>query len=122
MPVLLGIGATMLSNCFYLSTSYIIKNKNVAAGEITVFSAFLRILIFGTWATKVKCEQTNEESQQQNGYTRKAWLCLLTGNLAIAVTILLSYLCVTMMPLSDFIVFAFTSPVFTLAITMVYNR
>ena len=120
IPILLGVGSTMLSNCFYLSTSYIVKNRNVVAGGITVFSAFLRILIFGSWATKVKCQRMKE--QQPTWHSRGAWLSLITSNLAIAVTMLLSYICVTLLPLSDFIVFEFTSPVFTLLFAMAFKR
>merc|ERR1711962_1704127 len=122
MPNLLGIGLTMVCNGFYLSTSYFVKNRNVVAGEITVFSAFVRILIFGSWAAKVRFERTWDQRQPQPRYTAGAWLSLIISNLAIAVTILLSYLCVTLLPLSDFIVFAFTAPVFTLAFTMAINR
>ena len=120
--ILLGIGATMLSNSFYLSSSYIIKDKNVVPGEITVFSAVVRMLIFGSWAAKVKCQQIGTQNQDQTGYSKRSWLFLIMGNLAIAVTILLSYISVQMMPLSDFIVFAFISPVFTLIFAMVKNR
>ena len=120
--ILLGIGATMLSNSFYLSSSYIIKDKNVVPGEITVFSAVVRMLIFGSWAAKVKCQQIGDQNQDQTGYSKRSWLFLIMGNLAIAVTILLSYISVQMMPLSDFIVFAFISPVFTLIFAMVKNR
>ena len=120
-PVLLGISSTMMSNCFYLATSYLIKNKNIHPGEITVFSAFIRIVIFGSWASKVKYQQMVHEGQQQE-YSRNAWLCLVIGNLLIATTILFGYICLTLMPLSDYIVFAFTSPVSTLMFAMVKDR
>ena len=93
------------------------------AGEITVFSALLRILVFGIWSAKIKCNQVfNKEPGSDNEYDAKSWLSLIMSNLAIAVTILLSYVAVTLMPLSDFIVFGFTSPVFTLLFVMASNR
>ena len=121
LRILLGILSTMVSNGFYLSTSYIVKNKNVAAGEIILFSSAIYILVFGIWSAKVKCSQMFNEEQGGNNNS-KAWLSLIISNLAIAVTILLSYVAVTLMPLSDFIVFEFTCPVFTLILVMVCNR
>lgn len=128
LSIILGICSTMLSNCFYLSTSYIVKNQNVVAGEITVFSAILRIFVFGIWSAKVKCTKVFNKDQHGSGnnedseYGATAWLSLIISNMAIAVTILLSYVAVTLMPLSDFIVFGFTSPVFTLLFVMACNR
>ena len=61
LRILVGMGLTMVSNCCYLSSSYIVKEENVVPGEITVFSGLVRILIFGPGsliATKcnfVKC-------------------------------------------------------------------
>ena len=60
--------------------------------------------------------------EQGSNYDSKAWLSLIVSNLAIAVTILMSYVAVTLLPLSDFIVFEFTCPVFTLLLVMVNNR
>ena len=117
--IVLGIAATMLSNCFYLSTSYIVKNQSVSPGEVTVFSALLRCVIFGLWSAKVFC-QTHLNSSAS--YGSSAWISLVVSNFAVAVTILLSYVAVNMLPLSDFIVFGFTAPVFTLMIVMIYNR
>lgn len=127
LSIILGICSTMLSNCFYLSTSYIVKNHNVVAGEITVFSAILRIFVFGIWSAKVKCTKVFNKDQRSGNnedseYGATAWLSLIISNMAIAVTILLSYVAVTLMPLSDFIVFGFTSPVFTLLFVMACNR
>ena len=120
--ILLGIGATLLCNCFYLSSSYLIKHKNVVPGEITVFSALLRFVIFGSWAAKIKCQQMSDTNQEQPRYSKRSWLFLIISNMAIAVAILLSYISVQLLPLSDFIVFAFISPVFTLIYTMLHNR
>ena len=114
----LGIAATMLSNSFYLSTSYVVKNQNVTAGEVTVFSALLRCFIFGVWSAKVFCQSYTNST----GYGTTAWLGLVSSNIATAITILLSYVAVTMLPLSDFITFGFTAPVFTLMIVMIFNR
>ena len=123
LTLILAICSTMVSNGFYLSTSYIVKNKKVAAGEITIFSALLRILIFGIWSAKIKCTQIfSNEPSGGNGYDVKSWISLIASNLSIAITILLCYIAVTLMPLSDFIVFGFTSPVFTLMFSMACNR
>ena len=97
----------MVSNGFYLSTSYIVKNKKIAAGEITMFSALLRILIFGIWSAKIKCTQIFTNEPGGNGHDVKSWISLIASNLSIAVTILLCYIAVTLMPLSDFIVFGY---------------
>ena len=121
LRIFLGILSTMVSNGFYLSTSYIVKNKNDAAGEIILFSSAFYILVFGIWSAKVKFSQMFNEEQGSN-YDSKAWLSLIISNLAIAVTILMSYVAVTLLPLSDFIVFEFTCPVFTLLLVMVNNR
>ena len=115
--IVLGIAATMLSNGFYLSTSYMIKNQSVSPGEVTVFSALLRCVIFGLWSAKVFCQNYPGTS-----HGLSAWISLAVSNFAVAVTILLSYVAVNMLPLSDFIVFGFTAPVFTLMIVMIYNR
>ena len=123
MRIILGVAATMLSNCFYLSTSYIVRNKDVSPGEVTVFSALLRCFIFGAWSAKVFCQSHfNRSIQQRPSFGSTAWLSLASSNIAIAATILLSYVAVCMLPLSDFIVFAFTAPVFTLLIVMILDR
>ena len=113
---LLGVGAAMLSNTFYLTTSYVVKNWDVSAGEVTVFSACLRIAIFGLWSAQVKFASANQS------YGRVEWFCLISSNAAISVSILLSYIAVTMLPLSDFIVFCFTAPVFTVLLVMLADR
>ena len=128
LTIILAICSAMVSNCFYLATSYTIKNQKVEPGEITVFSAVIRIFLFGIWSAKIKLQQifnkdpTNTNSDIDDTYNAKAWLSLIVSNFSIAVTILLCYIAVSLMPLSDFVVFGFTTPVFTLLFVIACNR
>ena len=128
LTIILAICSAMVSNCFYLATSYTIKNQKVEPGEITVFSAVIRIFLFGIWSAKIKLQQmfnkdpTNTNSDIDDTHDAKAWLSLIVSNFSIAVTILLCYIAVSLMPLSDFVVFGFTTPVFTLLFVIACNR
>ena len=112
----MAIGLTMVCNVFYLASSYIVKNKSVPPGEVTVFSGSARILIFGSWSLIDFLKKRRQQKKQvdEGEYTRREWLYLIAGNFVMAVMIISCYASVRLMPFSDFVTFAFTSAIFTL--------
>ena len=97
------------------------KDQKLAPGELTVYSGAIRVIIFGLWSAKVKAQEAYT-AHNQEGYGVRSWLSLVSSNVMIAVTILLSYLAVGMIPVSDFIVFSFTAPVFSVLFDIILNR
>jgi len=128
---LLGAGLTMAANGLHLISMYLVNTHPESPGDTFLFRAFLQILLFGVWSLvhvflgkgclnqRAVADEAAAAAEGGNRVVRVArgwrlWALVLVTNVLIAVTILLSYIGLKMMPLSDFIVFAFTSPIFTL--------
>ena len=52
----------------------------------------------------------------------KCWLSAVVCNIAMAVTLLLQFVSVKMLPLSDFVTFQFTAPVFAMFASVCLKR
>jgi len=118
---LLGAGLTMMANGLHLFSMYLVNTHPTTPGDIFLFRALLQILCFGLWSLVHSCvlgkgclnAPTNDpDARVATGW--RLWALVIVCNIGIAVTILLVYIGLKMLPLSDFIVFAFTSPIFTL--------
>ena len=108
---LLGCGSVILSNTCLLTVSYLAKHQPVSPGEILTTRSLLQIVVFGVWfmGKGIKVGQTPLQ------YTWKTWAIVAAANILMTSMQILCFLAVKMLPLSDFIVLCFTSPVFTLA-------
>ena len=116
---LLGCGVVLLSNSCLLSTSYLAKYKPVSSGEIMAMGSLLQVIVFGVWGT---FQGIRVQKSPPLKHTRSTWVVVGLTNLLLAAMNIICYIAVKMLPLSDFIVLVFTSPVFTLAASFVILR
>ena len=72
--------------------------------------SFLQVVIFGVWSMF----QGVTVGQKPLKYTWQTWAVLAMANIILTSMQLACFVAIKMVPLSDFIVLCFTSPVFTL--------
>ena len=108
--ILLGSGSVIISNSCYLAVSYIAKHEPVSPGEIMATRSVLQVIIFGTIFMLRGIKMGNEPLK----FTWKIWVAMALANLLLTFMQIMSFVTVKMLPLSDFIVLVFTSPVFTI--------
>jgi len=145
--IFLGVGATLLSNSFLLLSSYLVKTHPISPNQIMTTSGIIQFLVFGIWSlfnmlrqkmkrrkrNQIVADGNDEEQRLLNNNeesTRDApssfsgclWVQVFICHLFTAVSCLLCYIAVKMLPLSDYIVFVFTAPVFTLFYTICIMR
>ena len=115
--VLIAIIATVICNCVHLSSSFLSHSTTtLSAGEALLVRAIVQIFVFAIWSGI---------HHQQNGWTKIkhiSWFWAASASLILALITLMCYLGVKMMPVSDFIVVGFTSPVFTLILSAIILR
>jgi len=103
-----GVGAVMVANCCFLGNSFIVGRNPMTAGEVMVTRSLLQILVFGTFSMHKR------KKDGPPGFAWSQWLMVAAANLAFAVCQMGAYTACQMLPLSDFVVLAFTSPGFAL--------
>ena len=108
--VLLGSGSVIVSNSCYLAVSYIAKHEPVSPGEIMATRSVLQVIIFGTIFMLRGIKMGNEPLK----FTWKIWVAMALANLLLTAMQIMCFVTVKMLPLSDFIVLVFMSPVFTI--------
>ena len=115
---LMGCGAVILSNSCLLAVSYLAKHQPVSPGEIMAMRSVLQVIVFGVWSMF----QGIRVGQEPLKYKPVTWIVVALANIVLTSMQILCFLAVKMLPLSDFIVFCFTSPVFTLAASFIILR
>ena len=111
--MLLGIGVTLLANVFFLASSYMVKVWAIGAGEVMVYRSLVQMVVFAVWSVIRSLGDSDERQQQERSWL--LWPMVILCNTGLAFVLLLVFVAVKMLPLSDFMVFTFSSPVFTLA-------
>ena len=133
---IIGVFLAILCNCMYLTSSIIVKEYNLLAAEICFIRGILQMSIFviiylilKLYKKYFKLEK-HSENKEENGmlhkYDRRLdWkLCVtvcLCG-LSFGIMTLLAYIGIKLLPLSDFVVFGRTAPVFTLILSALILR
>jgi len=109
----LGCAAVMVSNSCLLANSYIAKHQTVAPGQILTTRSVPQMVLFGLWAVYQRFKAAKGESTEPK-LTVVVWLMVLLANSLLSITQIICFTAVKMIPLSDFVVLCFTSPVFAL--------
>ena len=109
----LAVLATLLANCVQLTSSYIVHGYPITAGEVLLARSIIQIVVFGLSAGINKLKNNTSILIQQN--KAKVACFVVAANLGLALSTLGCFLCLKLIPISDFIVLCFTSPIFTLA-------
>ena len=137
--IILGIFLAILCNCIYLTTNILVKQYKLLAAEICFIRGLLQIsAFFIVYITVDFCRkylQTNMDIDQETnnvvGHSGRRNLINLDWKLAIVTSLcgisfgsmtLLAYIGVKLIPLSDFVVFGHTAPVFTLILSALILR
>ena len=117
---LLGATLGLIANCFHLHSMYIIKVNPIAAGDTLIVRGLVQTLGFGLWSALAAlfCKGPSSHNQVQEsllstiGREWRVWTLAVFCCFAMAVVILLTFITIEMLPLCDFVVFAFTGPIF----------
>ena len=118
LNTLLGCGVVILSNTCLLAVSYLAKHQPFSPGEMMSMRSLLQVIVFGVWSTYQGIWVDPKPLKHDN----KTWMAVGMANFVVTVTELICFTAVKLVPLSDFIVFVFTSPVFTLAASYIILR
>ena len=114
----LGFSAVMVSNTCLLANSYIAKIQPVTPGEIITSRAILQIVLFTLWEayqrTLAALKSSSSDGDKPVKVTPRKWVTVVIANLLLSCSQIVCYTAVKMIPLSDFVVLCFTSPVFAL--------
>ena len=133
----LGIFLAILCNCMFLTSSILVKEYKLQSSEICFIrgilqmSSFLVIFIIPKIKIgkifkskqrdyKVKKATKAEESRKSIDFGLCIVVCLC--GLSFGTMTLLAYIGVKLLPLSDFVVFGQTAPVFTLILSAIILR
>ena len=114
----LGFSAVMVSNTCLLANSYIAKIQPVTPGEIITSRAILQIVLFTLWEAYQRVlaalKSSSSDGEKPVEVTPRKWVTVVIANLLLSCSQIVCYTAVKMIPLSDFVVLCFTSPVFAL--------
>jgi len=131
---LLGLVLGLIANALHLHSMYVIKVNPIKAGDTLIMRALVQCALFGLWSTVARVinrlqlrrqplgsyEAVDEDRPQQISLTQsfrdnwKEWVLAILSSFMQAICVLITFIGVYMMPLCDFVVFSFTTPVFTL--------
>ena len=128
--IILGVFMAIICNCLYLTTSILVKEYELLAAEICFIRGLLQISAFLLVNIIIKTYQKYHHSKKD---VRKEiifydaekgvdWtLVLIVGlcGLSFGMMTMLAYIGVKMIPLSDFVVFGHTAPVFSLILSAI---
>jgi drug/metabolite transporter (DMT)-like permease len=133
---IIGVFLAILCNCLYLTSSIIVKEYNLLASEICFIRGTLQMSIFvmvyiisNCYEKYFKLEKDSEIKEEnrlsQKFATRLDWKLSITiclCGLSFGIMTLLAYIGIKLLPLSDFVVFGRTAPVFTLILSALILR
>ena len=114
----LGFSAVMVSNTCLLANSYIAKIQPVTPGEIITSRAILQIVLFTLWEAYQRVlaalKSSSSDIEKPVKVIPRKWVTVVIANLLLSCSQIVCYTAVKMIPLSDFVVLCFISPVFAL--------
>ena len=133
----LGIFLAILCNCMFLTSSIMVKEYKLKSSEICFIRGILQmsffLLIFISQRAKIckifKSKKRDHKVQeitkaQTSEKSIDFGLCIVVClcGLSFGTMTLLAYIGVKLLPLSDFVVFGQTAPVFTLILSAIILR
>ena len=107
--VIIGCIIVMVSNTFQVSHIYTAKYQIVTPGQILTARGVLQTTVFGIWAA-----EQNIRLGKPSKLSIETLVMVTFGNTLLSGAQLSIFTAVKMMPLSDCVALAFTSPLFTL--------
>ena len=107
--VIFGSMAVMASNTLQLATTYSAKYQMVTPGQILMVRGVMQIVLFGMLAVG-----QHIWSGESIELSRKTLLTVVIANSIFSVAQLSIFTAVKLMPLSDCVTLAFTSPLFAI--------
>ena len=133
----LGIFLAILCNCMFLTSSIMVKEYNLKSSEICFIRGIIQmslfLIVFIVPKVKFsKCfkskrkqpkdiDELNDPSSKTSINFGNCIIVCLCG-LSCGTMTLLAYIGVKLLPLSDFVVFGHTAPVFTLLLSAIILR
>ena len=133
----LGIFLAILCNCMFLTSSIMVKEYKLKSSEICFIRGLVQMSLFlivfivpkmkfsNCFTSKRKQPKDIEESGDPSSKTSIDFgLCIIVClcGLSYGTMTLLAYIGVKLLPLSDFVVFGQTAPVFTLILSAIILR
>ena len=114
-----AVALALAANALHLSSSYIVKTRvTVNAGEVLAARSVIQVAVFGMWSIIHFLRSTFTSEPEQNVNTSvKSLTAAVVANGLLVYTTLACFMAVKLMPISDFVVLCFTSPIATLIIT-----
>jgi len=123
--IFLGVALAMAANALHLLASYLVKIKPITAADNLIFRASTQTVGFGVWTLVELIRNRSRRAYREGDVMQpdgKSWFSAVICNFAMSTTILLQFVAVKMLPLSDFITFQFTAPVFAMIATTCVMR
>ena len=135
----LGVILTLFCDCAFLTTCTLVKVYNLRSAEVCFVRGLLQISLFLFLYTSLKysrkCSKTdsgNEEDkhntlnkndrEHNKRFNWKLAIVMSFCGLSFGAMTLLSYISVKLIPLSHFVVFGHTAPIFTLILSAIILR
>ena len=133
----LGIFLAILCNCMFLTSSIMVKEYKLKSSEICFIRGLVQMSLFLIvfivpkmkfsicFKSKRKHAEDDEESDEPSSITSIDFgLCIIVClcGLSFGTMTLLAYIGVKLLPLSDFVVFGQTAPVFALILSAIILR
>ena len=127
---LLGLFIAIVANFLHLHSMFIVKVNPIHPGDILFLRGVVQTVGFGIVLLLQKCYKykvsstatyNNLESQQMEQATMdvKFWITMTFCNILVAATVILTFMAIDLLPLSDFTMLAFTTPIFTMVFSFI---
>ena len=128
---LLGLFIAIVANFLHLHSMFIVKVNPIHPGDVLFLRGVVQTVGFGIVLLLQKCSNykvssteaiyNNLESQQMEQPTMdvKFWITMTFCNILVAATVILTFMAVDLLPLSDFTMLAFTTPMFTMLFSFI---
>ena len=131
--IILGVFIAIICNCMYLTTSILVKEYELLAAEICFIRGLLQISAFLIVNIIIKAYQKYQHSKKdvenenifydtEKGFDWTLGFIVGLCGLSFGMMTMLAYIGVKMIPLSDFVVFGHTAPVFSLILSAIILR
>ena len=128
---LLGLFIAIVANFLHLHSMFIVKVNPIHPGDVLFLRGVVQTVGFGIVLLLQKCSNykvsstaaiyDNLESQQMDQPTMdvKFWITMTFCNILVAATVILTFMAIDLLPLSDFTMLAFTTPMFTMVFSFI---
>ena len=111
--IVCALTLTLIANVLNLSSGFIVKtNGLVHAGEVLSAKAVIQITVFGAWSILHFIKTRDREDKKR--VTAKSIIVAVLSNALLVFTTLGCFIGVELLPISDYVVFAFATPIATL--------